>query len=71
MTMGVWQAELRNGGALDAAQRKFLRETYSSAGREEVFEGWKILRFCYSKCTFCIFWHQLEKMLQLLFVKKC
>ena len=36
MTMGVWQAELRNGGALDAAQRKFLRETYSSAGREEV-----------------------------------
>lgn len=43
MTMGVWQAELRNGGALDAAQRKFLRETYSSAGREEVFEGWEIL----------------------------
>ena len=43
MTMGVWQAELRNGGALDAAQRKFLRETYRSAGREEVFEGWEIL----------------------------
>ena len=29
------EAELRSGGGLDTSQRKFLRETYSNAGREE------------------------------------
>ncbi|CAK9047919.1 unnamed protein product [Durusdinium trenchii] len=29
------EAELRGGGSLDATQRKFLRETYTNAGREE------------------------------------
>ncbi len=49
----VSQAELRNGGSLDAAQRKFLRETYSSAGREEVIPSF-----------LGIFWH-MEDMLNL------
>ena len=33
------EAELRSGGGLDTSQRKFLRETYSNAGRDE--EIWR------------------------------